>query len=142
VPEGLGPAGAGTASASGASSLPAQPSLDEGIADEDDRLRSAFTVEVRPGDNLMFHVALAVARHGDVGPGDLIVGDVDGVVVIPREDVEEVLLAAEKKVAAERQQLREIADGLLVSSGLDDALRQAGLAPLPPAGPNRIVERP
>jgi regulator of RNase E activity RraA len=26
----------------------------------------AFTVEVRPGDNLMFHVALAVARPGDV----------------------------------------------------------------------------
>ena len=26
----------------------------------------AFPVEVRPGDNLMFHVALAVARPGDV----------------------------------------------------------------------------
>ncbi|MET0184977.1 MAG: RraA family protein, partial [Achromobacter sp.] len=26
----------------------------------------AFTVEVRPGDNLMFHVALAVAKPGDV----------------------------------------------------------------------------
>ena len=34
----------------------------------------AFTVEVRPGDNLMFHVALAVAKPGDViivdGKGD------------------------------------------------------------------------
>jgi regulator of RNase E activity RraA len=26
----------------------------------------AYTVEVRPGDNLMFHVALAVAKAGDV----------------------------------------------------------------------------
>ena len=26
----------------------------------------AFTVEVRPGDNLMFHVALAVAKPGDI----------------------------------------------------------------------------
>lgn len=34
----------------------------------------AFTVEVRPGDNLMFHLALALARPGDVivvdGKGD------------------------------------------------------------------------
>ncbi len=34
----------------------------------------AFTVEVRPGDNLMFHVALALAKPGDViivdGKGD------------------------------------------------------------------------
>ncbi|MGH8814392.1 MAG: RraA family protein, partial [Advenella sp.] len=35
----------------------------------------AFTVEVRPGDNLMFHAALAMAQPGDVivveGKGDL-----------------------------------------------------------------------
>src|SRR4051812_26347084 len=42
----------------------------------------AFTVEVRPGDNLAFHVALAIAKPGDVivvdGKGDLgsaLVGD-------------------------------------------------------------------
>jgi 4-hydroxy-4-methyl-2-oxoglutarate aldolase len=168
----------------------------------------AFTVEVRPGDNLMFHVALAVARPGDVivvdgkadgscalfgdlmvtqaraaglggfvvdaasrdtaalvdadfpifatgtnpcgptkglpgrlsmpvsvggvavNPGDLIVGDVDGVVVIPRCDVEVVLAAAETKLAAEQQRLDEIAAGLLVSPWLNDALRQAGLPEL------------
>ncbi|MYZ42284.1 RraA family protein [Schauerella aestuarii] len=168
----------------------------------------AFTVEVRPGDNLMFHVALAVAKPGDVlvvdgkadttcalfgelmvtqgaaaklggfvvdaasrdsetlmhgkfpifaagtnpcgptkglpgrlsgpisaggvavHPGDLIVGDVDGVVVIPRADVEAVLTAAEAKVAAEQQRLAEIARGELVSPWLNDALKQAGLAPL------------
>jgi len=165
----------------------------------------AFTVEVRPGDNLMFHVALAIARPGDVivvdgkadgtcalfgelmvaqaqaarlggfvvdaasrdtetlaagefpvfaagtnpcgptkglpgrlatevsvggvavKPGDLVVGDVDGVVVIPRHEVEGVLLAAEKKVAAERQRLQEIEAGQLISPWLNDALRQAGL---------------
>lgn len=168
----------------------------------------AFTVEVRPGDNLMFHVALAVAKPGDVivvdgkndstcalfgdlmvtqaaaaklggfvvdaasrdtaslangefpvfstganpcgptkglpgrlcipvavggvsvSPGDLVVGDVDGVVVIPRNELAAVLDAAEKKVAAEQQRLHEIAQGILVSPWLDDALRQAGLAPL------------
>jgi 4-hydroxy-4-methyl-2-oxoglutarate aldolase len=168
----------------------------------------AFTVEVRPGDNLMFHVALALAQPGDVivvdgkadetcalfgelmvaqaeaaglggfvvdaasrdtatladgtfpvfstgtnpcgptkglsgrlsipvsvggvavSPGDLVVGDVDGVVVIPRSDVEAVLEAASKKLAAEKQRIEEITAGILVSPWLNDALRQAGLPPL------------
>lgn len=168
----------------------------------------AFTVEVRPGDNLMFHVALAVARPGDVvivdgkadmtcalfgdlmvtqadaaqlggfvvdaasrdtaalaagtfavfaagtnpcgptkglpgkigspvsvggvavNPGDLVVGDVDGVVVIARAEVEAVLDAADAKIAAEAQRIAEIARGELVSPWLDDALRQAGLPAL------------
>jgi regulator of RNase E activity RraA len=168
----------------------------------------AYTVEVRPGDNLMFHVALAVAKPGDVivvdgkadltcalfgdlmvtqagaanlggfvvdaasrdtasltagrfpifaagtnpcgptkglpgrlsipvsvggvavNPGDLVVGDVDGVVVIPREEVETVLATAQKKVDAEAQRIKEIEEGLLVSPWLDDALRQAGMPAL------------
>ncbi len=168
----------------------------------------AFTVEVRPGDNLMFHVALAVAEPGDVivvdgkaddtcalagelmvtqaaaarlggfvvdaamrdvgtlasgafpvfaagtnpcgptkglagrmsipvsvggvavTPGDLIVGDADGVVVIPKADVEAVLAAAQKKVALEAERIREIENGILVSPWLNDALRQAGLPAL------------
>ncbi|MDA8520167.1 RraA family protein [Acidovorax sp. NCPPB 4044] len=168
----------------------------------------AYTVEVRPGDNLMFHVALAVAKPGDVivvdgkadstcalfgdlmvtqaaaaelggfvvdaasrdtaelaqgnfpifaagtnpcgptkglpgrlsipvsvggvavSPGDLVVGDVDGVVVIPRGEVEAVLRAAQKKVEAEAQRIKEIEEGVLVSPWLDDALRQAGLPAL------------
>ena len=168
----------------------------------------AFTVEVRPGDNLMFHVALAVARPGDVivvdgkgddtcalfgelmvaqaqaaglggfvvdaasrdtdtlaagrfpifaagrnpcgptkglpgtlgrpvsvggvavHPGDLVIGDVDGVVVVPRDQVEAVLAAADAKIAAEQQRLAEIARGELVSPWLDAALRSAGLPTL------------
>ncbi len=165
----------------------------------------AFTVEVRPGDNLMFHVALAVAKPGDVivvdgkgddtcalfgelmvtqaeaaglagfvvdaasrdtdtlaggrfplfaagrnpcgptkglsgtlgraislggvavQPGDLVVGDVDGVVIVPRDQVQAVLDAADAKIAAEKQRLAEIADGVLVSPWLDSALQSAGL---------------
>lgn len=168
----------------------------------------AFTVEVRPGDNLMFHVALAVAKPGDVivvdgkgddtcalfgelmvaqaeaaglagfvvdaasrdsdtlgngafpifaagrnpcgptkglpgtlgrpisiggvavQPGDLVVGDSDGVAVVPRDQVEAVLKAADAKIAAERQRLAEIARGELVSPWLDGALRSAGLPTL------------
>lgn len=168
----------------------------------------AFPVEVRPGDNLMFHVALAVAKPGDVlvvdgkadstcalfgelmiaqaeaaklggfvvdaasrdtdtlakgrfpifstgrnpcgptkglagtlgrqvsaggvavNPGDLVVGDIDGVVVIPREQVDAVLDAAEAKLAAERTRLEEIAHGQLVSPWLNGALKSAGLPTL------------
>lgn len=171
----------------------------------------AFTVEVRPGDNLMFHVALALAQPGDVivvdgkgddtcalfgelmvsqaeaaglagfvvdaasrdtdtlavgkfpifaagrnpcgptkglggticksvsvagapvQPGDLVLGDADGVVVIPRADVERVLQAAEKKLADEKVRLEEIARGDLVSPWLHEALRCAGMPALPVA---------
>lgn len=170
----------------------------------------AFTVELRPGDNLMFHVALALARPGDVIvvdgkgddtcalfgelmvaqaeaaglagfvvdaasrdtdllargtfpifaagrspcgptksvpgtlgraisiggvavlPGDLVVGDIDGVVVIPRADIAGVLDAADRKLADEKQRLLEIEKGELVSPWLDAALRSAGLPPLHP----------
>ncbi|MEJ2801013.1 RraA family protein [Comamonadaceae bacterium PP-2] len=165
----------------------------------------AITVEVRPGDNLMIHAAMALARPGDilvidgkgdqtaalmgaimisvcrkiglggvvvdgavrdrlellglgfpvfsagfnpagptkfvpglinhplsaggtsVHPGDLIVGDADGVVVIARQKAEELLLLAEKKVAAETARLEEIARGQTASKWLTAALRASGV---------------
>jgi len=165
----------------------------------------AITVEVRPGDNLAIHAALAVAQPGDVlvvdgkgdltcallgeimatqaeasgiagiiidgavrdadtlarrdypvfsaglnpcGPtkliagrvnhsislagaqvnaGDLVVGDVDGVVVIPREEVQTVIALAQKKLAVETQRLAAIRRGDLRPGWLDAALRQAGM---------------
>ena len=165
----------------------------------------AFTVEVRPGDNLMFHVALAQARPGDVivvegkgdtsaalcgnimvtqalaaglegfvvdacvrdseeivagtfpvfsigtnpngptkalggrvnwpvtlagttvNPGDLIPGNPDGVVVVPKENVEEILLLAQKKVEAEAKRIAAIQSGDLGAPWLQDTLIQAGV---------------
>ncbi|MCA3186661.1 MULTISPECIES: RraA family protein [unclassified Cupriavidus] len=165
----------------------------------------ALTVEVRPGDNLMFHVALAIAEPGDViivdgkgdqtaalcgeimatqaqasgvagfvidaavrdshelgqgafpvfsagtnpcgptkaigglvnwpasvagvavNPGDLIVGDADGVVVIPREDVPVILELAQKKVDAEARRIAAIKAGDLRPGWLDKELRAAGV---------------
>ena len=46
-----------------------------------------------------------------VSPGDLIVGDIDGVVSIPNERMSEVLLAAEKREAAEREILTRLRAG-------------------------------
>lgn len=45
-----------------------------------------------------------------VTPGDLIVGDYDGVTVVPRDRIEEVLAAAEKKDAYEAKRRETIAE--------------------------------
>ncbi|TWG88276.1 regulator of RNase E activity RraA [Cupriavidus gilardii J11] len=165
----------------------------------------AFTVEVRPGDNLMIHAAIALARPGDVivvdgkgdltaalmgtlmlsackklqlggvvidgavrdrlellelgfpvfsagfnpagptksvpgrinhpicaggvsiQPGDLVVGDADGVVVIERQKAPAMLALADRKVADEAARLQAIARGDTASKWLAGALRSAGL---------------
>jgi len=166
----------------------------------------AFTIEVRPGDNLMIHTAMTMAKPGDVlvvdgkadrscalmgsiminackklgfagvvldaavrdteelrelgfpvysvganpngptkfvpgrinwpvscggvavQPGDLIVGDADGVVVVEREKAPTLLEAAAKKVAEERTRIADIQAGRNLSpKWLDGALRAAGL---------------
>ena len=166
----------------------------------------AFTVEVRPGDNLMIHAAIALSNPGDVLvvdgkgdttcalmgaimvtacrklglagvvldgahrdseeilalgfpvysvgsnpngptknvpgrinwpiscggiailPGDLIVGDGDGVVAIERERAESLLALADKKVQDERARIADIESGRDIRpKWLDGALRAAGL---------------
>ena len=166
----------------------------------------AFTIEVRPGDNLMIHTAMTMAKPGDVlvidgkadrtcalmgaiminackklgfagavidaavrdteelrelgfpvyavganpngptkfvpgrinwpvscggvavQPGDLVVGDADGVVVVEREKAAGLLDAAAKKVAEERTRIADIQAGRNLSpKWLDGALRAAGL---------------
>ncbi|VFR95703.1 Demethylmenaquinone methyltransferase [plant metagenome] len=164
----------------------------------------AFTVEVRPGDNLMIHAAIALAKPGDiiivdgkgdqtaalmgtlmlsackklglggvvidgairdkldilelgfpvfsagfnpagptkfvpgrinhpisvggvaVQPGDLIVGDADGVVVVERAKAPAMMALAQKKVADEAARLEAIARGDTASTWLPAALRAAG----------------
>jgi 4-hydroxy-4-methyl-2-oxoglutarate aldolase len=166
----------------------------------------AFTIEVRPGDNLMIHAAMALAQPGDVlvvdgkgdrscalmgaimitackklglggvvldgahrdtedllaldfpvysvgsnpngptksvpgrinhpiscggvavNPGDLVVGDGDGVVVIERDRVASLLTPAAQKVTDERVRIDEITAGRNIRPAwLDGALRAAGL---------------
>ena len=165
----------------------------------------AFTVEVRPGDNLMFHAAIAMAQPGDVivvdgkadetmalcgtlmstqaqksgiagfvvdaavrdseeicagtfpvfaigtnpngptkglagrinwsvtlagvtvNPGDLVVGDADGVVIIPRENAADIISRAQGKVDAEKARMADMDRGNLKSLWLNDALIAAGV---------------
>ena len=183
--------------------------LDGRVAPVTPRMRlagPAFTVEVRHGDNLMIHAAMALAKPGDVlvidgkadrtaalmgsiminackklglagvvidgsvrdteelrelgfpvyavganpngptkfvpgrinwpiscggvavRPGDLVVGDADGVVVIEREKAPSLLDAAARKVAEERERLDGIAAGRNIRpKWLEGALRAAGV---------------
>ena len=166
----------------------------------------AFTIEIRPGDNLMIHAAMAMAKPGDilvvdgkadrncalmgsimlnackklglggvvldaahrdteellvlgfpvysvganpngptkyvpgrinwpiscggvaVSPGDLVVGDADGVVIIEREKAESMLELAIKKVADEQQRIADILSGKGIRpKWLEASLRAAGV---------------
>jgi regulator of RNase E activity RraA len=162
----------------------------------------ALTVKTRPGDNLMIHKAMAIAKPGDVivvdaggdltnaligemmltriikselagividgavrdagfirgqkfpvfaagvthrgpykngpgeinvpiaidgmviEPGDLIIGDDDGLLCVPFGDVDEVLKAATAKYEAEQKQIANIMAGTHDSSWVDKALRE------------------
>ncbi|MBB3641531.1 RraA family protein [Variovorax atrisoli] len=166
---------------------------------------TAFTVEVRPGDNLMIHAAMAMAKPGDVlvidgkgdrtaalmgtimmtackklgiagvvidgaardsleieemdfpvfsvgtnpngptkmvpgrighpvsvggvivNPGDFVIGDADGVVVVEREKIEGLLPSAAKKVKDEAARIEAIKGGDTNAKWLVSALRAAGV---------------
>lgn len=166
---------------------------------------TAFTVEVRPGDNLMIHAAMSLARPGDVlvvdgkgdqtaalmgtimftackqlgiagvvvdgavrdsleteelgfpvfsvgtnpngptklvpgrighpvtvggvtvRPGDFVLGDADGVVVVERDKIESLLPLAAKKVKDEADRIAGIKKGDTAAKWLDGALRAAGV---------------
>jgi 4-hydroxy-4-methyl-2-oxoglutarate aldolase len=63
-----------------------------------------------------------------VNPGDLVVGDADGVVVVEREKAPALLEAAAKKVAEERARIADILAGRNLRPGwLEGSLRAAGL---------------
>lgn len=56
-------------------------------------------------------------RFGDVvvNPGDLVVGDIDGVIVVPKEREEEVLVKALTKVRTESEVRKQLKNGMLVT---------------------------
>jgi len=60
-------------------------------------------------------------------PGDIIVGDRDGVVVVPRADAEEVLSLVSDLMDRETKRVAEIRGGLLFRPEIDDSLRRKGV---------------
>ena len=66
-----------------------------------------------------------------IHPGDLIVGDADGLLCVPFDDAERLLAATHKKTEVERKMLVDIAAGQLDTSWIDVALKRLGCNPDP-----------
>jgi regulator of RNase E activity RraA len=62
-----------------------------------------------------------------VMPGDVVVGDEDSVVVVPREFAEEVAAMAEQKSREESERIAEIHAGKVFKGDIDDTLRKKGV---------------
>jgi 4-hydroxy-4-methyl-2-oxoglutarate aldolase len=65
-----------------------------------------------------------------VSPGDVIVGDDEGVAVVPRDDAASVAEAAESKIEAETETCERVADGEYIFDLLDlgDRYRELDVA--------------
>ncbi len=72
-------------------------------------------------------INVAIAIDGMVvEPGDLIIGDDDGVLCVPFDDIEAVLKASEAKFAAEQVQMAAIQAGTYDAGWVDAQLRTLG----------------
>lgn len=96
--------------------------IDGGVRDVDYILREEFPVFARyvtpqdcvPRWELLAHGAVAIVVGGvRVAPGDWIVGDQDGLVIVPGERVDEILVEAEDKVATENEIRESVRGGTL-----------------------------
>ncbi|PRD42458.1 methyltransferase [Phyllobacterium phragmitis] len=63
-----------------------------------------------------------------IDPGDIMLGDSDGVLCVPLADAEEILAKTQAKQDAETKQMQAIADGTNDRSWVDAALKKLGCA--------------
>lgn len=66
-----------------------------------------------------------------IHPGDLIVGDADGLLCVPFDEAEQLLAATHKKMEAEKEILADIAAGRLDTAWIDATLKRIGCNPEP-----------
>jgi regulator of RNase E activity RraA len=66
-----------------------------------------------------------------IHPGDLMLGDADGILCVPLAHAEEILQAAHRKVEAEKQIMQNIAAGKHDTSWVDVSLQRIGCDPTP-----------
>lgn len=60
-------------------------------------------------------------------PGDYVVADDNGVVVIPPHLVNEIVAGTEKKLAYEKKRAEEIKSGVITKPDIDQKLRDLGI---------------
>jgi len=60
-------------------------------------------------------------------PGDIVVGDEDGVAVVPCGDAHAVVAAVEELMAREKARVAEIGRGVLYRAEIDESLRKKGV---------------
>ncbi len=73
-------------------------------------------------------IGFSIAINGTViEPGDILIGDNDGVISIPKADAATILQAAQKKFAAEERQRRETRDHSVDKSWIDKILEEMGI---------------
>lgn len=69
----------------------------------------------------------AIALDGMViEPGDMMLGDSDGLLCVPYDQMEAVCVASESKLAAEEKQMADIEAGTLDRSWVDESLKKLG----------------
>jgi regulator of RNase E activity RraA len=61
-----------------------------------------------------------------VSPGDIVVGDADGLVAIPQDQAERVLASAKAILAKETAAMKQMQDGTVDRSWVDKALKEKG----------------
>lgn len=61
-----------------------------------------------------------------VRPGDVVVGDADGVVAVPLEEAEDIAEKVRKTIEKEATMMREIEEGTIDRSWIDQTLKQQG----------------
>jgi RraA family protein len=61
-----------------------------------------------------------------IHPGDLVIGDADGLLCVPFDEAEAVLAATHKKMEAEKKMLADIAAGRLDTAWIDATLQRIG----------------
>ena len=66
-----------------------------------------------------------------IEPGDLMLGDADGLLCVPYDSLQSVLEATLQKMEAEKKMLADIAAGKLDTAWIDATLRRIGCNPDP-----------
>lgn len=85
--------------------------------------RQTFPRSTRPGDKVVEHGSSLEFGNASVQPGDWVVGDIMGVVVIPRHLVEQVVTLALAKDAREST----LCDELLRGEEIGDVFARHGI---------------